>query len=486
MRFRNEVRPPPRIRQTVDEVATAEAVADWSSRRQSVANEPEFATEPPPPEPEWCRDPEWAADLEHVWRTRMATKIVAWTERARIMRDAARWLAALEDSGRRFDIAAPGVRQADATRRQRRAVSRDDTRYVAGCRVVVRGPHGSISTPGRRVEVLKAAEHAECRARAAAMSRRDVVMACRRRWRTISCGCTTKEVEVGCDQTLLCGWCRKRHWKRWRRRIVRSLEAHYQVAIREWVRRGKRGPRPGIYLLTLTAPHSGDLVTDRRVLGEAWRDLSKRASYGGYEYGKGDAKRWSEKKWWGAHALVYEATDGTKHDGHLHAHVAMISSWVPYREVREQWARSIPGAVVVDFVSPTQALANAKAKGYSADQSGTAANYLAKYVTKGVEPREMTGRKAGELLVAFAGRRKVTTSAGFWKPLSASGPACCAKCSAGYRLTGSPIGLQEHVPASVLRSLSERTRWKPPRGSPQVRLRWPSVRSADSPNRGQS
>lgn len=251
---------------------------------------------------------------------------------------------------------------------------------------------------------------------------------------------------------------------------MKAMGVHLRVAIDAWRRKGAKGPKPGIYLVTLTMPHSGDLVADRTTMGDAWRDLSKRASYGGYQLGE----RYSLRKWWGHHAVVYEATDGTKSDGHMHCHAAVISQWVPYAELRAQWARSIPGAVIVDVVAPHVAVAKANAKGYATNQAGTAANYLAKYVTKGVDPSEMSGRKAGELLVAFAGRRKVTTSRHFWRVHSNAVPTCNG-CACAFRLTSSPIGLQEHAPGAVLSSLAERTRWKPARGSPQVALRWGSL-----------
>ena len=230
---------------------------------------------------------------------------------------------------------------------------------------------------------------------------------------------------------------------------------HLRAARDMWNRGGRRGMAPGIYLITLTAPHSGDLVEDRRVLGEGWRELSKRASYGG---------------WWGHHALVWEATSGDNGEGHLHAHVAVISSWVPYAELHAAWRDAVPGALVVDVVDPGEARARAKKRGRRLNDVGSAANYLSKYVTKGVEPTELSGRKAGELLVAFRGRRKVTTSRGFWKPLSAR--KGCPTCGADHRLVAAPCGLQAVAPGAVLRAQCERVGLRLQRGSPQVGLRW--------------
>lgn len=409
-----------------------EAAADRESRR-----------------PAWSRDAEWTADMEYVWAEGVRPSVAALTARAKRYKRAARELADLDEFGGRLAwLAAPGVRVISNTRQALRAAHRD------GRRIVVRGAHGCITPQGRRIELLRAAEWAENRARAASMSRVDLVGACRGRWRKVGCGCGTVDILVGCEQTTLCEWCRKRHWRRWRRRITRAMDSHLTAAKRTWAK-CRRGYAPGVYLITLTAPHSGNLATDRETLGRAWRELSKAASYG---------------NWWAHHAMVYEATPGTKGDGHMHMHVAVISSWIPYDEIRALWGRAIPGAVHVDFQSPADAREAAKLRGRKANEVSNAAEYLAKYVTKGVEPIDMTGRKAGELLVAFRGRRKVTTSRHFWRPLAER--RGCQECGEPHRLIEAPCGLIEHAPGAVLASMAERSRWRPPRGAPQVPIRW--------------
>lgn len=442
--------------------------------------------------PAWTGDAEWSEDMEYVWRVRVRSDIESLTARARRYRRAAQDLVTLDEyggwPGRFLKRRAPGVRNATITRRALRAVRRDSALWSTdvdwsksrgrSAPIVVDGPHGSVTLSGRRVELMKASEWADNRARSASMGRADLVATCRGRWRRVACGCGTAELLVGCDQTSLCEWCRKRHWRRWRRRIVRAMGPQLRAAHDAWVKGGRRGYQPGVYLITLTMPHSGDLVTDRKTMGAAWRDLSKAASYGGYHKG---ARRnadghpcrgadWVDAKWWGHHAMVYEVTKGTVGDGHMHAHAAVISGWVPYDELRATWERSIPGAVIVDVVSPEDARKKAKERGRKLNAISNAAEYLAKYVTKGVEPAEMTGRKAGEMLVAFRGRRKVTTSAHFWRPLAdRSG---CPTCKQAHRLVEAPCGIQQHAPAAVLLAAAERSRWRPPRG--QVGIRWPA------------
>lgn len=461
-------------------------VPDWRAtpairERRAKRKDDDRRAEPATPEAEW-----WS-DLEYVWASKVRPDVERWEARARELRRQALQLAAYRD-GADVDVAAAGVRVASTTRASLRLVgrrvqaasSRRASAYLGGDgrRVLVEGDHGSASLDGRRIELLKSAEWCEARAVAASMARADVLAACRGRWRRIGCGCGSRDVEVGCDQTTLCPWCRRRNWKRWRRRIVRAMGAHLRVSRDRWRRYRSRGrgggAAPGVYLITLTIPHSGDLRRDRAVIGKGWRAISKAASYGGYYVRDADGNelRYSARKWWESYVLVYEVTPGTDGLGHLHAHVAVVSSWVPYHELRALW-RDVTGSVVVDVVAPSTQAARSKARGFASNEAGTAAAYLAKYVTKGVEPRDFTGRKAGELLCAFRGHRKVTTSEGFWRPL-VERESVCACCGEPHRLVDAPEGLQTHAPAAVMRAIIERTRWRPPRGAPQVALRWQS------------
>lgn len=377
---------------------------------------------------------EWQADMEHVWRTRVASVIASLDERAR------------------------------RRRREARAVTDDG--------IVPNWAGEDDSQDGIRVAAEKSAEWAEYRARALAMARADVVGACGQRWRRIQCGCSMLELKVGCDQPQLCSSCRVKHAQRWRRRITDGMDAALRRERKAWwgvPRYRRRGRAPGIYLLTLTAPHSGDLAVDRERMGRAVRKLLKHATAEG---------------WWRTYALTWEATGGTRGDGHMHCHLAVISSWIPYtsaqaltadvnaytprrkgerkriaRGLHEVWRDAMPGALVLDVSAPRK----------GADDAASAGGYLAKYVTKGVDAAEFTGRKAGELLVAFRARRKVTTSAGFWREEHRE----CPCCEQAWRATDRPISLVELMPGAVLRAWSERTRYRDgDRVPPQVGLRW--------------
>lgn len=355
---------------------------------------------------------EWVADLEYVWRKRVAAP-----------------MAALEARAKR-------------RRRQARAFEREALKV------------GDPSLGAwLRVGCLRSAEWAEDRARALAMSRADIVEGCGERWRSVRCGCTTVELRVGCEQPQLCGTCRRAHWQLWRRRITLAMDFALGVERAKFFRTPsyrRRGMKPGIYLITLTAPHSGDLATDRERMGKAVRTLLKEAN---------------REDWWRTYALTWEATAGEDGKGHMHAHLAVISSWVPYtrdngtgRGLHEVWRDAMPGALVVNVSPPCK----------GGDEAAIGAQYLAKYVTKGVDPSEFTGRKAGELLIAFRSKRKVTTSAGFWQRL----PPECEHCKQLWQSLGAPMSLQKLLPGAVLRSMAERMGYWVPRGGPQVGLRW--------------
>jgi hypothetical protein len=387
---------------------------------------------------------EWLADLEYVWRSRVAGPIGNLNERAR--------------------------------RRRRQA---------AAC--------PAFGAGGLRVMALRSAEWAEDRARALAMARADVISTCGKRWRVVRCGCRVVEMQVGCEQPQLCAKCRRLHWQKWRKRITLAMDTALRAERRDYFAtpgHRRRGMKPGIYLITLTAPHSGDLETDRRKMGEAVRKLFKEATRRG---------------WWRTYALTWEVTSGEDGRGHLHAHLAVISSWIPYtgaqagyigrgdvpyealrakkepalgesspawngrraaRGLHDVWRDAMPGALVLDVQPPRT----------GADEAAIGAHYLAKYVTKGVDPSEMTGRKAGEMLIAFRSRRKVTTSAGFWNRLITT----CEECAQAWRSMGAPVSLQQLAPGAVLRAMSERSRHRRgdcvaagvPRGRLQVGLRW--------------
>lgn len=189
--------------------------------------------------------------------------------------------------------------------------------------------------------------------------------------------------------------------------------------------------------MTLTVPHSGSIVVDRKRLGDGWRALYKHAHASG---------------WWSTYAATYEATPGTDGLGHVHLHVVLVSRWVPYGKLHEAWRAATPwlgdGPRVLD-ISASIDDGNGRRRAVG---DADAASYVSKYVTKGIHPSEFTGQKAGELLVAFRGRRKVTTSAHFWRPVSR-----CDTCASRFELRERPPGLAKHAAGACWRVLARHT-----------------------------
>lgn len=355
-------------------------------------------------------DSEWMADLEYVWRVRTSAELHRLHRRARHQRRAQRRAGAMSSAA--YDIG--------------------DTDIGEEC-------------AQERVRLARSAEWAEHRAQAMALPRGELLAVCGTRQRTVACACGRQTVPVGCDQTMLCVRCSRRQWRKWRRRITRAMDSHVRAARAEWGaarRRGEaRGQLPGVYLVTLTVPHTGSVEADRKTLATGWRRLTKIAN---------------AHSWWGAYALTYEVTPGTTGEGHVHLHLAAVSSWIPYEELHAAW-RSLTGARVLDVSAPRSGRVQ------------NAADYLAKYVTKGVNAADFTGQKAGEVLVAWRGKRKVTTSKAFWTP-SRDRERRCPRCGNVHRSVEAPHSLRAVAPGAVLQAMAERVGWWVPRGGIQTAL----------------
>lgn len=319
---------------------------------------------------------EWQASLEWVWRTGSRPRVDAWNRRARREKRAARGVAADDHEGR-----------AAARRRS---------------------------------------EYAAARARALSMPRADVVGLCRQRFIRVACGCGWRDAVVGCGQVALCGWCRRRHWRRWRRRITRAVSMHLDAARAAWRAAGSRGKRPRVYLVTLTGPAVGTLEERRAALARGLRALTNAASRG---------------RWWSTYCAVWELTPGADGVGHPHLHVVAVSRWLPYEELHRVWRAAVPGALVLNVQTRDDRGA-----------ASAAGNYASKYVTKGTLHGELTGQTAGRWMVVCYGKRRVTCARHFWRPSAVKG---CRHCGGCVRLVAAPAGLAQLAAGKWLRAMAE-------------------------------
>lgn len=220
----------------------------------------------------------------------------------------------------------------------------------------------------------------------------DKLRRCARSGRIVKCGCPgRRDVRwYTCRQHLMCDGCQRRRGKRLGARLREALEA---VA--------KRHPTRKLVLITLTVRHSGDVAVDRRALAEGWRDFYKRlhARIGRYEY-----------------VGVWEVTAGDDGLGHVHAHVVASWPWLDWGELARLWRVSCPSSSRISFV--------ASRRDGKATNPASAAKYLAKYVSKGVQTQEFTPELRADVVAAMYNTRWLFSSRGVWVPFVALCPDC--------------------------------------------------------------
>jgi hypothetical protein len=155
----------------------------------------------------------------------------------------------------------------------------------------------------------------------------------------------------------------------------------------------RAGWRPGkIVLLTITLRHSGDVARDRADLAEGWRAFRKSLW-----------RRWG----WFPFVGVWEVTPGTDGDGHVHGHVAVVWPWRDWGEVRELWLAACPRSERITFV--------ASRRDGRESTPRSVANYLGKYLAKGVQHADMTPQLLARVLAGTYNTRWLFTSRGFWQ-----------------------------------------------------------------------
>lgn len=236
-----------------------------------------------------------------------------------------------------------------------------------------------------------------------------------RRWlrqRVYQCGTTVYELRCPggrraqlprpCRQWWICRRCRQRRANGLRRRMIEGLNL-------AWNRETEGGVRRALRLTTLTVRHRGNVMEMVDRLSKAWRAFYKRA-----------------REWLGAfpYVAVWEVTPGRDGRGHPHLHVAWIGPrFFGYGKMLTLWRRAIgdDGARITHVAS-----------------QGTVtrcANYLGKYLSKGVELGGFNDEIRAQTLAAFYNRHLVLTSHKFW------GPRLCDCCQSPWRRWYGPGGV---------------------------------------------
>lgn len=230
--------------------------------------------------------------------------------------------------------------------------------------------------------------------RAVALERpyRDKLARCAKRGRIVKCGCPgRRDVRwYRCRQHLACDVCLQHRSKQLGARLREALEA---IAKRNQARK--------FVLITLTVAHSGDVAADRKALAAGWREFYKRLHerIGRYEY-----------------VGVWEVTPGDDGLGHIHAHVVASWPWLDWGELARMWRAACPESSRINFV--------ANRRDGRPTEPKSAAKYLSKYVTKGVQGEEFSPELRAEVIAAAYNTRWLFSSRGVWVPFVPLCPNC--------------------------------------------------------------
>lgn len=188
----------------------------------------------------------------------------------------------------------------------------------------------------------------------------------------------------------MCERCQRRRAKRVGARIREGLEA---------VR--CRAPNRKLVLLTLTLRHSGDVAVDRAALAKGWRAFYKRLNerVGRFEY-----------------IGVWEVTRGEDGLGHVHAHVVASWPWLDWGGLAELWRAACPESTRISF--------RASRNDGQATSPKSAARYLSKYVSKGVQTDDFSPELRADVLAATYNTRWLFSSRHVWVAFVPSCPDC--------------------------------------------------------------
>lgn len=227
---------------------------------------------------------------------------------------------------------------------------------------------------------------------------------CATRALVIRCRCAVTPVWYRCGQNHSCDACRRRRARRQGTRIAAGLTRALDVSRDTWRRSGcNRDDRPRLYLWTLTMRHRPTVAQTADELEAAWRKFYKFAN---------------AKGWVFAYAATAEVTAGRDGLGHPHLHVVAVAPYLSYDELRAAWRRATGD-------DGAQFDAARKRRDGRASTPRSMANYIAKYIGKGVDLSRMAPKLAGETIAMLWGRRAVRTSRRFWVTWTRPPCPCC-------------------------------------------------------------
>ena len=292
----------------------------------------------------------------------------------------------------------------------------------------------------------------------------------------IACGCGRGQALVRCRQWWLCPSCQVARAAERQPRIREGLLVAHADAVRAWGRDGAHGMRPAMVLVTITARHSGDLAADRKRLTEGWRAFYKsmHAEWGKFPYvgfweitpGRcGSCSGYAELKKNSPRKRCQCAHP--KPEGHLHCHIVAVWQFRDYEKVKSMWRAATHDASYINIA--------AKRRDGRPTSATSAAGYLAKYVSKGVQGGGFTPSLRADVSATMYNSHGFMTSQKFWHPKNkhretckrdcAFTSGCCRKCDLRVRrVQPMPAEVYDRIPAEERYYLSRM--WDPVRDSP--------------------
>lgn len=173
---------------------------------------------------------------------------------------------------------------------------------------------------------------------------------------------------IACNVRALCGSCSRRKAQKRQRRVTIGLQRAEREARAKWNREGRRkGREPRPALLTFTVRHEQP-ETDRDVIAKAWPNFRRALQH---ELGTSAPP----------YVAGWEMTPGTRADGHVHLHAAVILPWVEREALKAHWSRLTRGRGSLDMATN-----GSKAQtGETIQTSAHAAAYVSKYGRGGLD-----------------------------------------------------------------------------------------------------
>lgn len=276
----------------------------------------------------------------------------------------------------------------------------------------------------------------------------------RRQGMTIACGCRYFTVDYTCRQSWLCWRCRKTSSKKRERKLGAALDralasesARFErdadvVRLRMYSPRRRRerrrrygglgrefrhldgvmdgGFRARVRILFATVAVRHDETT---TIAECHERIHAGV--------KNLRKRYHER--WGRYpyAHVWEVTPGADGLGHVHAHIALIIPWRDYKVMRSWFIAGAGGPTWcerVNFSDGWRRPGDARNRPKRPSTGRSAAKYLAKYISKGVDVDSFTHELRADVSAAFYQQRAISTGRYFWLPVA----TCCDHCGEDF------------------------------------------------------